>query len=158
MSKFQIKYIESTDYNDEKYIGAVLDEKMIGFLRFKVIDRKPWLYFVGVNKDYRHLKEEQVGSNLLKIFENYCAARNLWGLEGKYWPEGEKESVVRKFYERNGFKIEREDYDIIVYKSQPVKNNLSVEVENVDFEKFYRLLQEYLEKDKNEDEHEQEKE
>ena len=142
--KLNIKYTFSSNEDGQNYISAFDDDRLIGFLRYKISDGKSWLYFVGVQKEYRHLKEEQIGTNLMHIFENECEKRRVWGIEGKYYPKGEEGCVVKRFYERNGYSIEREDYDLIVYKSRPTKTDLKFQVEDMDFQKFDKYFQEYL--------------
>ena len=61
--KLNIKYTFSSNEDGQNYISAFDDDRLIGFLRYKISDGKSWLYFVGVQKEYRHLKEEQIGSN-----------------------------------------------------------------------------------------------
>ena len=122
--KLKIKYVKSKSPDNQKYIGAILNDRMIGHLCYKFRNGQAWLYFVGVNRDYRRNKEEQVGSTLMRIFENDCFDNKIWGLEGKFWPKGEKGDVVRKFYYRNGYKIDRDGYDLLVFKSSPNKIEL----------------------------------
>ncbi len=145
--KFKINYVKAKDEKDIVYIGAILNDKMIGHLTYKIKEDSAWLYFVGVDRDYRHLKDEQVGSNLMRIFENDCVKHRLWCLEGKFWPKGEEGDVVRRFYNRNGYEIEREDYDLIVYKTSPQMTDLPFEVEDIPYEIFDKMFEAYNQKD-----------
>lgn len=149
-NKYNVKYVQTEDEDGQRYVGALIENKMAGFLRYKLDNGRAWLYFVGVQREYRHLKDEQIGSNLMHIFENKCAMYNIWGLEGKYYPKGEEGSVVKRFYERNGYAIEREDYDLIVYKSRPRKTELNFEVENIDYNTFDKYFSEYLNSEEDE--------
>ncbi len=144
-----LKFIKS-EYNNQKYLGAMLDDKMVGFLRYKISKRDAWLYFIGVNKEYRNHKDLHIGTKLMKIFENDCANKFVYFIEGKFYPKGESGDVVRKFYDKNGYKIEREDYELLINKFNPKKTELGFQVEDVDFETFDKYLQEYLQEDENE--------
>lgn len=141
--KLNIKYISSFD-NRYYYIGAMLDGKLIGHLIYKLNKDEAWLHFVGVKKSYRHLKEEQVGSNLMRIFENDCHNHRIWRIEGKFWPKGEKCEVVKRFYDRNGYEIDRDGYDLLIFKFTPNYSKLSFDVEEIEYEKFDVLLNDYL--------------
>ncbi len=141
-----IKYVQSQNEDKQKFIGAILDEKLIGFLRYKIKRDQAWLYNVEVFREFRHLKNEQIGSNLMRIFENDCHSSSVWCIEGKYWPKGEEGAVVKRFYDRNGYKIEREDYDLIVYKLSPSKTELPFEIETIEYDKFDVIFEEFIQK------------
>lgn len=150
-NKLNIKYVKTKSHDNQCYIGAFLENQLIGFLRYKFNNGgNAWLYFVGVKREYRHLKNEQIGSSLMRIFENECHRCRIWDIEGKYWPKGEEGDVVKRFYLRNGYQIIREDYDLLVSKQNPKKYDLSFDVEDMEYEKFELILNDYLNHDEDE--------
>lgn len=117
-----IKYYKTFEQNKYGEIRATDDEEMVGRLSY-IIDskRNAWLYKVEVREDYR---EQGIGSNLMDIFEDECAARHVNSIEGKFYPEidGNK---VRTFYERKGYSIYKEDYETFVGKFFIEKKDIS---------------------------------
>lgn len=117
-----IKYYKTFEQNKYGEIRATDDEEMVGRLSY-IIDskRNAWLYKVEVREDYR---EQGIGSNLMDIFEDECAARYVNSIEGKFYPEidGNK---VRTFYERKGYSIYKEDYETFVGKFFIEKKDIS---------------------------------
>ena len=135
MSK--IRYVMCDNGYDQKVVGAVLDEKLVGYARYKIENREAWLYNIKVNEEFRHLKDEKIGSHLLQIVENECIARWVDHIEGKYYPETE-DAIVRSFYAKNGFEVVRDDYDLIIWKTlfRDKKHNLDVQVEDIDYSQY----------------------
>ncbi len=121
-----ISYILKEKYDGSTIINAVYNNKNIGYVSFVVKRGKAWLYKVFVNEVFRHLK---IGTNLIKLFENYCVEHLVKDIEGKYYPE-EKDEIVRKFYQDNGYSIDREYYDIYVSKNTLSKQKVDIELIN----------------------------
>lgn len=134
----EINYVKSVNSNDETVLGSIYNDKLIGSLRFKILKDCIWLYNIKVDKEFRHLKNEHIGTNLLKIFENLCRNRSM-RIEGKYYPEGESHEVVKGFYNKNDYIVEKDGYDWMVYKSRPKFYNLNFEVKEIDFSEYDKL-------------------
>ncbi len=147
-----VKFIKSNlEDNKMSYLGAVYKNKLIGYVRFSFNKSNAWLYNISVMKEFRHKKDMKVGTRLLKLFEKECLKNFKRYVEGKYYPEGEEEWVVRKFYEKNGFEITREDYNLIV--SKYIKEVKVVDSAlNVPYDVFMQFLDEYILSTKDENE------
>lgn len=100
--------------NDCFKIDCVHNDKIIGFInyRFNFKNRSVWLNKIVVEEKERN---QGVGKNLLNLFENDCLNKRISSVEGKYYPETDNQ-IVKNFYEKNGYSIEREGYDTCIFK------------------------------------------
>ena len=97
-------------------------------LLYKYNENDAGVFDISVYDEYRNMK---IGSTLLKLFENFCIQHFVKSVEGKYYPETE-DKVVRKFYENNGYSIDKEYYETFISKYNLKKLDVDVEVENID--------------------------
>lgn len=138
----EIKYVKTINQNGEVGIGAIYQDNMVGFLRYKVLKNEIFLYNVEVEKSFRHSKDK-IGSTLLHIFENSCACKNL-SITGKFYPKGEDGEVVKNFYIKNGYSIDRDGYDLMIFKYGIQKHDLNVDVEEIDEEKYNSYFNKFI--------------
>jgi GNAT superfamily N-acetyltransferase len=110
------------DYKSYQSYEALLNEQVIGTCNYSVDKGKAWLYIVRVAEPFR---KYGIGGNLIRLMENDCALRRVREIEGKYFPQGEEDSVVRKFYAKHGYSIYDEGYEHFVSKFSPEKQDIS---------------------------------
>ena len=115
--RFVIKHID-----DYEQIECLNGNTCIGFINYKFDKRSVWLNKIKVDKAYRG---KGIGKTLLKIFENEADKMRKVVVEGKFYPEDEDGLVVKRFYESNGYKIEKEGYETELYKVLREKHDLS---------------------------------
>lgn len=140
MSK-KIKFVKCQDENNLKIIAAVIDNKVIGYLHYKVNRDAIWLSIIEVDKKYRH-SGEKIGTKLLQIFENDCCYINK-SIEGKFYPKGETAEVVKKFYNANGYSVDKEYYDWTVFKMGASHHNLDIEVKEINYKNYLKFEQNF---------------
>lgn len=143
----KIKYIKTQNDENQILIGAVFNDKLIGYIRYGTT-KKIWISNLKVAKEFRH-NGEKIGTKLLQIFENDCAFINRF-IEGKFYPEGESGDVVKKFYNVNGYSVTKEGYDWIVFKSRPMQHDIDIDVIQVDYKEFEKYQQNFTENEKEE--------
>ena len=86
-----------------------------GFCNFKISDKSCWIYKICVtNKEYLG---KGVGKKMLKMVEKIAKQHNCYNIEGKFYPEGEGAERALKFYKDNGYTIDKEDYQQVIFKS-----------------------------------------
>ena len=107
--KLKSKYIELDDYY--KIVAYSADKKPMGFLTYKISRGKVWLNYVTTSKKYQH---QGVGTALIKTFEYEIYNRGLRFIEGKYFPKNE---FAKPMYDKNGYEIYRDDYEMYIGKS-----------------------------------------
>lgn len=115
--KYVIKHID-----EYEQIECIHNGKCIGYINYKFANRSVWLNKIKVDKECRG---HGVGKTLLKIFENEAMTLRKVVVEGKFYPEDEDGMVVRRFYESNGYKIEKEGYETELYKVLREKHDLT---------------------------------
>ena len=95
-------------------IKAVIDDnKIAGYINYKFKGRSAWLNSIFVEKEYRC---RGLGQTLLEMFEQDCIDHYIKEVEGKYYPHDEEGSVVKKFYEKNGYSIIKDGYNTEIFK------------------------------------------
>ena len=109
------------DYNNYLSYEALLNDQVIGTCNYSIDKGKAWLYIVRVAEPFR---KYGIGGNLMKLMENDCALKRVREIEGKYFPQGAEDSVVRSFYAKNGYSIYDEGYEHFVFKSDLQKQNI----------------------------------
>lgn len=103
------KYVPQDDYYEiTAYSNA---NKKMGFLTYKINRSNVWLNFVGTSKKYQH---QGVGTALIKTFEYEIYKKGQRFIEGKYYPKNE---FAKPLYDKNGYDIYRDDYEMYVGKS-----------------------------------------
>ena len=115
--RFVVKCIDNYE-QIECYKG----NECIGYINYKFDSRSVWLNKIKVDKAYRGCG---VGTTLLKIFENEATKLRKVVVTGKFYPEDEDGLTVKKFYESNGYSIEKEGYETELYKVLKTKHDLS---------------------------------
>ena len=113
--KYVVKHID-----DYEQIECIYNGKCIGYINYKFMNRSVWLNKIKVDKEYR---SNGIGKTLLKLFENESLAMWKSVVTGKFYPE-EDGDIVKKFYESNGYTIEKEGYDTELFKVLRDKNHL----------------------------------
>lgn len=76
----------------------------------KYKERLAWLQNIEVGEDF---KKNGIGQALLINFENICVQKRLLSVEGKFYPT---DNNAKRFYEKNNYKIEQEDYGKEIFK------------------------------------------
>ena len=103
------KFVASDNYY--KLVAYSADNKVMGFLTYKINSRNVWLNFVGTKKQYQH---QGVGTALLKAFEYETYAKGVTYIEGKYFPKNE---FAKPMYDKNGYSVYKDGYETYVGKS-----------------------------------------
>lgn len=114
-------------YNEVEYdkynsIEAIVSGQVIGHCNYSTNQGKAWLYIVRVADNFR---QHGIGGNLVKLMENDCALKRVREIEGKYFPQGAEDNVVRAFYKKHGYSIYDEGYEHFVFKSGLEKQDVS---------------------------------
>ena len=113
--EYVIKHID-----DYEQIECIHNEKCVGYINYRFLNRSVWLNKISVDSEYRG---RGIGKTLLKLFENEAIKLRKVVVEGKFFPETNGE-YVRRFYESSGYSIEKEGYDTELYKVLKLKHNL----------------------------------
>ncbi len=102
------------DYETYLSYEALVNGQVIGTCNYSVRKGNAWLYIVRVADTFR---KYGIGGNLIKLMENDLALRRVKEVEGKYFPQGADDKVVRAFYNKHGYTIYDEGYEHFVYKN-----------------------------------------
>lgn len=102
-------------------IECYLLDECVGYINYYFTRNGVWLNKIVVNKEYRN---KGIGTALVKIFENESLNMRKRIVEGKYFPEGEEDSVVRGFYKKHGYSISKEGYETEIFKNLQIKHDL----------------------------------
>ena len=90
------------------------NSKIVGFLIYRIHNSTAWLNKIKVEKDYRCCG---IGKTLLNLFENDCINSYRKYIEGKFYPEDEDGYIVKNFYEHNGYSVEKDGYETMIFKN-----------------------------------------
>lgn len=103
--------------NDDFYKIEVLNENkdVMGYATFKIknssFSKSIWLYKIETYNRYTH---KGVGTAVNNILEYFAYKNKVLFIEGKFYPENK---FAKPFYEKYGYKIEKDYYDTLVYKT-----------------------------------------
>ncbi|MGN1221908.1 MAG: GNAT family N-acetyltransferase [Christensenellales bacterium] len=102
--------------NDFYEIEAFDDKNnQIGFCNFSIKNHSCWLYKICVTE--QEYLGQGVGKKMLKMLEKVAKENNCYSIEGKFYPEGNGAERAKMFYEKNGYSIQREDYQQYIFKN-----------------------------------------
>ncbi len=123
----KVKYTHNENYN--YYEIKLIDLKnnnLIGFVNYKFNYKgvkTAWLNLIKVEDNYQ---SKGFGNVLLKLFEKECINNRFYNIEGKFFPENDH---AKPFYEKNGYKIEKEYYETLVTKL--LNENQKIDIEEM---------------------------
>lgn len=129
--KIKVKDLEvnlELNYYDKNrfYEIVALNEnsKVMGSLSYKIDYgyRKAWLNKISTEEEFQH---KGVGQLLLNAFEYLISDARINCVEGKFYPEND---FALPFYQKNDYKIEKDGYETILFKSidtQKIKEQFS---------------------------------
>ncbi len=101
--------------NDDYYVIKILNKNgTMGYLTFK-IKHESYANIIWLNKieTYKKFAHQGVGTALIQLLEYFAYKNNINYIEGKFYPDNE---YAKPFYEKYGYKIEKEYYETFVSK------------------------------------------
>ena len=117
-------YYTLEEEDNKTCISVFHDEIQIGkaFFSYGTKDRNVWLYYIGVEPEYRRMK---LGTVLLSLVENEARARRYSYIEGKFYPKGIGQEELTAFYARNGYTRYVDGYEKFVGKYLSTTNKIT---------------------------------
>ncbi|MDD4350574.1 MAG: hypothetical protein PHP83_00070 [Clostridia bacterium] len=133
------------NYNIINVYNEQLEKK--GQVQYSIIRNRTYntafLYNIFVNEE---CLGKSIGFYALKFFEEVVSNKFCSSVEGKYYPKAPaKPEEVKKFYLRNGYSIEYEGYDKMIYKYLSKENLHSIKnnTKSVNNYKIYGKINEF---------------
>lgn len=119
----QIKLVaEQLDFLCIKAFNS--QNKKIGYCNFRVKKDTCWIYKIKVeDKDYLG---QGVGKKMLKFCEIIAKNNGAHYVEGKFYPDGEGASRAKDFYLKNGYTIDYDGYEQMIFKCLSFDNLLEL--------------------------------
>ena len=112
----KLRYDE-IDFDNNEYQNLLnkIEDKSLGICQFFLENNGCcYLNLIKVDQKNRNLG---IGSNLLKLMENYAKKHGAFFVEGKLIPDKDSSKFLESFYKKNGYEFEDVNYIKMVVKS-----------------------------------------